>query len=76
MQSGVSVVTDGNPSKKGVEELLESGVGFARKVDREIQCRPYGGEASGVIPTPPATTPQTSPDPARTGILVYNNINE
>lgn len=76
MQHGVSVVPDGNPAKKSVEELLESGVGFQRKVDREINCRPYGDPPGGVITTPPGAPPKKSPSRKSRGTLVYNNISE
>jgi len=46
MQKGMSVVTDGNPTKKSVEELVSSGVGFSQRVEREMHCQPHSSGSS------------------------------
>jgi hypothetical protein len=67
MQGGLSIVDDGNPAEKSVKELIESGVGFTQRIEREMQCKPAASNTR-LITNPPSAPPQKRTD----GTWAYN----
>ena len=54
--SGLSLVTEGDPTKMSVEDLVEDGLAFTHEARRLVKCQP----ASFGLPEPPSSRPKSS----------------